>query len=116
MSWRKKSPVRRFPTSLPCWSGKASRTVSISPSSTSWRSSSFSSMPLVGPAMSLHRFEVALDRGELLGRALNLRPHEPLPRRQQVPPAGQDDHRTDGEGRVVQGVDGLAGRAADQYQ
>src|SRR5438094_4455082 len=63
---RKKLPVTRFPMSRPCWSGKATRTVSISPPRTSFSRPSSVRVPgmaplsrgfafLPNPVFSLHR-------------------------------------------------------------
>src|SRR5437867_9139003 len=46
---RKKPPVTRFPMSRPCWSGKATRTVSISPPRTSFSRPSRVRLPGMAP-------------------------------------------------------------------
>src|SRR5207249_8113921 len=46
---RKKLPVTRFPMSRPCWSGKATRTVSISPPRTSFSRPSSVRVPGMAP-------------------------------------------------------------------
>src|SRR5712691_7772637 len=129
----KKPPVTRLPMSRPCWSGNTTRTVSRSPRSIISRAVFRSSIPVPivaplrprngrggpQPAASLARlpcpsdaFQVRLDGGQLFCGALHLGSLEPLPRRDQVPAAGQDDDRPHRDRRVVQRVDLVDPQAA----
>src|SRR6266702_3215507 len=115
MSCRKKSSVSRWPTRRPCWSEKASTTVSTSPFLTRSSSVAASTLPRsmaippkadgarrpVDPRAPnalpvppfLDALQLALDGSQLLGGALDLRPLEPLPRRDEPVDAGVADHQ-----------------------
>src|SRR5439155_20203207 len=111
MSCMKKSPVTLLPMKRPCWSGNTMRTVSTS---SAWISPSMSLteiLPLSMRSLS-DRFQVPLDGGKLLRRALDLRPLEPLAGRDQPVDTGIADDRSHGDGCVVQGADLLQAEPA----
>src|SRR5438445_10909594 len=124
----KNSAASRLPCSRPCMSVNASTTVSIVPAPTAPLSPSRESIPGRAAVLpesgtvtwSLRQAlrarlagQFLLDRGQLLGRALHLRPLEPVLRGDQpVDPGETNDH----EHRDHRVVEGRPGDRADLRQ